>query len=173
MQQLSKGIDEFGFQKPNLYQNKYHILEQLMQLAEDETTKKKWQNEIIRTASARNEKTADDLFRIAFYLKELEQDAQGVDAAVELVNKYPEKSPFLLEYSEVLFKKSRFDLSLKLISAYLEANPGDLSAKSNKAMLLEIIGKKEDAIILYEEILKQDPNQQHTRQLYEKMKRQI
>jgi tetratricopeptide (TPR) repeat protein len=106
-------------------------------------------------------------------LKEQGQDVQGVDAAIELVKKYPEKSPFLLEYSEVLFKKSGFDLCLKLISAYIEANPSDLSAKSNKGMLLEILGKKEEAFKLYDEILKQDPNQQHTRQLYEKLKQQI
>jgi tetratricopeptide (TPR) repeat protein len=173
LHELSRGIDEFKFQKPNLYQNKYYILEQLMQLAENEATKKKWQTEMIRTASTRPDKTADDLFRIAFYLKEQGQDVQGVDAAIELVKKYPEKSPFLLEYSEVLFKKSGFDLSLKLISAYIEANPSDLSAKSNKGMLLEILGKKEEAFKLYDEILKQDPNQQHTRQLYEKLKQQI
>jgi hypothetical protein len=40
-------------------------------------------------------------------------------------------------------------------------------------MLLEILGKKEEAFKLYDEILKQDPNQQHTRQLYEKLKQQI
>lgn len=173
LQQLSRGINEFKFQKPNLYQNKYYILEQLMHLAENEATKKKWRTEIIRNASTRTDKTADDLFRIAFYLKEQGQDVQGVDAAIELVKKHPEKSPFLLEYSEVLFKKSGFDLSLKLISAYIEAHPSDLSAKSNKGMLLEILGKKEEAFRLYDEILKQDPNQQHTRQLYEKLKQQI
>ncbi|MFO0494078.1 MAG: tetratricopeptide repeat protein [Flavobacteriia bacterium] len=173
LQQLSRGIDEFKFQNPNLYQNKYYILEQLIQLADNQVIKKKWQKEMIRTARNRKEKTEDDLFRIAFYLKEIDEDEKGVDAAIELVKKYPEKSPFLLEYSEVLFKANRFDLSLKLISAYVDANPEDLSAKSNKGMLLEINGRKDDALMIYEEILKQDPNQQHTRQLYEKLMRQV
>jgi hypothetical protein len=50
--------------------------------------------------------------------------------------------------------------------------PDDLSSESNKGMLLEILGRKNEALVIYEGILKRDPNQLHTKQLYEKLKAQ-
>jgi hypothetical protein len=40
-------------------------------------------------------------------------------------------------------------------------------------MLLEMLGKEEEAMLLYEKILKADPNQAHTKELYDKLKARI
>jgi len=169
--QLRKAIDSLGYQKPNLYQNTYFILEQLVKL--DSTDNVRWKKEMVQKALLKKEKDQDDYLRICIYSKETGADSTAVDYAVILGRAFPEKAAYQLELAEYYFKKNRFDFSLKLVSAYIDLYPTDLSAKSNKGMLLEILGKKREALQLYEEILKINPNETHTKDLYLKLKAKL
>ncbi|MCE2713447.1 MAG: tetratricopeptide repeat protein [Cryomorphaceae bacterium] len=166
--ELRKAIDSLGYQKPNLYQNTFFILEQLIQT--DSTRSVAWKKEIIKKASKKKEKNQDDYLRICIHSRDLKEDSTAVKYAIKLAGIYPDKAAFQLELAEHYFKTGDFSLSLKLVSSYVAANPNDLSAKSNKGMLLEILGRKKEALSIYEEILKTDPSQSHTRGLYEKLK---
>jgi tetratricopeptide (TPR) repeat protein len=130
----------------------------------------KWKKEIAQKALMRKEKDQDDYLRICIYSKETGEDSIAVNHAILLGKAFPEKADYQLELAEYYFKKQRYDLSLKLVSAYVEGHPADLSARSNKGMLLEILGKKKEALTIYEEILKVNPNEAHTRELYQKLK---
>ncbi len=166
--QLRKAIDSLGYQKPNLFQNTYFVLEQLVKI--DSLNNQKWKKEIAQKALLKKEKEQDDFLRICIYSKETGDDSIAVEYAVKLGQTFPEKATYQLELAEYYFKKQRFDLSLKLVSAYVDQHPNDLSARSNKGMLLEIQGKKKEALAIYEEILKVNPNEIHTLELYRKLK---
>jgi hypothetical protein len=169
--QLRKAIDSLGYQKPNLFQNTYFILEQLVKI--DSLDNLQWKKELIQKAQVKKSKDQDDYLRICIYSKELGYDSVAVANAILLGSKFDEKAAYELELAEHYFKMQKFDLSFKLVSAYVDQHPGDLSAKSNKGMLLEILGKKKEALVIYEEILKTDPSQTHTKQLYDKLKMTI
>lgn len=72
--------------------------------------------------------------------------------------------------SRLAFARNDYLMSYNLLNEYLKIKPGDLSSMSNKGMLLEILGRKEEALKTYEEVLSKDPNHQHAKALYEKLK---
>ncbi|MFN5910578.1 MAG: tetratricopeptide repeat protein, partial [Bacteroidota bacterium] len=74
------------------------------------------------------------------------------------------------EMSRRFFAVQKYDESLDLLDVYLKLRPDDLSSLSNKGMLLEILGRKEEARQTYESVLKKDPNNKHSKQLYENLK---
>jgi tetratricopeptide (TPR) repeat protein len=168
LKELRKAIDSLGYQKPNLYQNTYYILEQLVQT--DSLRSTVWKKEIIQKARNRKGRNQDDYLRICIHSRDLNQDSTAVQFAIKMAELFPEKAAYQLELAEHYFKLEKYQLSFKLVNSFVAANPNDLSAKSNKGMLLEILGRKSEALKIYEEILRTDPNQPHTRGLYDKLK---
>ncbi len=103
----------------------------------------------------------------------LKEDDQLIAVSKELLANFPDKKDYLLELSQEFFNQQKFDKSLELMTIFVDQFPTDLSAKSNKGMLLEIVGKKKEALKIYEEILAIDPNQEHTRNLHDKLKQTL
>jgi tetratricopeptide (TPR) repeat protein len=126
--------------------------------------------EIVETVEAKKIKTLEDLQRQLYYLNILEDKEGLVRVGKKLVNDHPKDCGMLFELSKNYFSSKKYEVSLELLNLYLEANPKDLSAASNKGMLLEIMGKKKEALSVYEEILAKDPKQEHTRVLYNNLK---
>lgn len=169
--ELNFGIDSLKLDKPSLYQNKYFILEQLISKTDSEAEKKDLMWEMIETIDRKRNKNADDFHRQLYYLHLMHQHDRLIIAAKELLLHFPEKKDFILELSKEYFEEKNYNVSLELMTIYVDKFPNDLSAKSNKGMLLEITGNKKEALKTYEEILAVDPNQLHTKELYDILKR--
>jgi tetratricopeptide (TPR) repeat protein len=86
---------------------------------------------------------------------------------------YPKDAGYLLLIAEQFFKEGKFEVCLELMQAYCKGNPTDLNAQSNMGMVMEILGRNDEALALYEQILKQNPKQTHTLDLYTKLKAKI
>lgn len=170
LKEIDYGLKSLKLRKPGMFQNKFFLLEQLISLTQDSSKKEQYMIEMVNTVAMIEDKSPEDYQRAIYYFREMKDDAQVIQLTQELVSKYPEKKNDLLVLSEEFFKKGNFETSLKLMTFYTERFPDDLSSRSNRGMLLEILGKKEEAMKVYEEILKIDPNQQHTRQLHDKLK---
>jgi tetratricopeptide (TPR) repeat protein len=173
LKELNVALDSLDLKKPTLYQNKFFILEQLIGLVETSDEKSQLMIEIINTIEHKKEKTADDYQRWIYYLNQLKKDQELITVSKEMMKLYPEKGAVVFELSKSFFTEKKYNESLELITLFVNANPKDLSAKSNLGMLLEILGRKKEALAIYEEILVVDPNQEHTRQLYDKLKGQL
>lgn len=171
--ELNTAIDSLMLDKPSLFQNKFFILEQLINLSDDEKEKQALMLNMVQTVDLIRAKSADDYQRQMYYLRKLKQDDELIKVSEKLIKVYPDRRAYLLQLSEEFFKEQQFDKSLQLMTIYVQHSPNDLSAKSNKGMLLEILGKKQEALKVYEEILEVDGNQAHTRELYDKLKRTI
>jgi tetratricopeptide (TPR) repeat protein len=124
---------------------------------------------MVRTVRLSKKKSAEDYQRQIYYLRILKEDDQLIAVSKELLANFPDKKDYLLELSQEFFNQQKFDKSLELMTIFVDQFPTDLSAKSNKGMLLEIVGKKKEALKIYEEILAIDPNQAHTRNLHDKL----
>lgn len=168
--ELDNALDSLGLEKPTLYQNKFFILEQLISLSNDTIEKQKLISEMIQTVHQKKDKTAEDYQREMYYLRLVKEDMKLLTISKQLLNEYPDKKDYVLELSKEYFAAGKYNESYKLVNLYLDYFPNDLSTKSNKGMLLEILGRKKEALEIYEEILAVDPNQAHTRDLYEKLK---
>jgi tetratricopeptide (TPR) repeat protein len=171
--ELNTAIDSLKLDKPSLFQNKFFILEQLISLSSDEKEKQGLMLQMVQTVDMIRLKSADDYQRQLYYLRLLKQDDELIKVSEKLIKLYPDGKAYLLQLSEEFFKEQQFEKSLRLMTIYVKYTPNDLSAKSNLGMLLEILGKKKEALKIYEEILEVDGNQTHTRDLYEKLKRTI
>lgn len=171
--ELTTAIDSLNLDKPSLFQNKFFILEQLILLSEDDKQKERYMIDMVNTLNNMETKTADDYQRQLYYLRKLNQEDEIIKVADQLMGDFPDRKTYILQLSEEFFKEQKFDKSLALMRIYVKYNPNDLSAKSNLGMLMEITGNKQEALKLYEEILVVDPNQAHTRDLYEKLKRTL
>lgn len=170
LEQLDNAIDSLNLDKPTLFQNKFFILEQLIKLSNDTVEKVNLMVEMVQTVDQKKAKTAEDYQREIYYLRLLKEDKKLIALSKVLLNEFPDKKDYVLQLSEEFFKQQKYAESLELVTIYLIYFPNDLSTKSNKGMLLEILGKKKEALTIYEEILAVDPNQAHTRELYEKLK---
>jgi tetratricopeptide (TPR) repeat protein len=170
LEQLDNAIDSLNLDKPTLFQNKFFILEQLIKLSNDTVEKVNLMVEMVQTVDQKEAKTAEDYQREIYYLRLLKEDKKLIAISKVLLNEFPDKKDYVLELSREFFTQQKYAESLELVNLYLEHFPNDLSTKSNKGMLLEILGKKKEALTIYEEILAVDPNQTHTRELYEKLK---
>ena len=90
-----------------------------------------------------------------------------------IVKLFPNETYYWKECSRIYFMQKKYAESLSHLEKYLLAFPSDWSAQTNKAMLLEILGKTQEALDLYTFILKQDPKQAGARQLYEQLKKRL
>lgn len=171
--ELDYALDSLKLDKASLFQNKFFILEQLIKFSDIEKEKEQWMYEMIHTVEIKKDKTVEEIQREIYYLRLLQEDDKLVKIAKVLIEKYPEKKDYLLELSKAFFEQQKIEKSLKIMSIYVDRFPEDLSAKSNKGMLLEMQGSKKEALKIYEEILAKDPNQVHTKELYSKLKQSI
>ena len=141
--------------------------------SDSEKEKEQLMYEMIRTVELKKDKTAEEMQREIYYLRLVHEDEKLVKISKELIEKFPEKKDYLLELSKEFFEQQKIEKSLEIMTLYVDRFPEDLSAKSNKGMLLEMQGSKKEALKIYEEILAKDPNQTHTKELYNKLKQSI
>src|SRR5574343_228287 len=171
--ELDYALDSLKLEKGSLFQNKFFILEQLIKFSDAEKEKEQLMYEMIRTVELKKDKTVEEIQREIYYLRLVHEDDKLVNIAKMLIEKYPEKKDYLLEISKEFFEQQKIEKSLEIMTIYVERFPEDLRAKSNKGMLLEMQGSKKEALKIYEEILAKDPNQVHTKELYNKLKQSI
>jgi hypothetical protein len=169
---LNVAIDSFDLKKNSLYINKYYVLEQFSLLENDSLKKNGFYLEMLKTVQAKEEQDAEDFHRQIYLLTHLKMEDDLLKYAQENSINFPEKADLISELAKRYFGNSEFETSLKYMVLYTHMRPDDLSSESNKGMLLEILGRKNEALLIYEGILKRDPNQLHTKQLYEKLKAQ-
>ena len=169
---LNVAIDSFDLKKNSLYINKYYVLEQFSLLENDSLKKNGFYLEMLKTVQAKEEQDAEDFHRQIYLLTQLKLEDDLLKYAQENSINFPEKADLISELAKRYFGTSEFETSLKYMMLYTYMRPDDLSSESNKGMLLEILGRKNEALVIYEGILKRDPNQLHTKQLYEKLKAQ-
>lgn len=171
--ELNIAIDSLKLDKTSLFQNKYFILEQLIELSDDPQKKHDLMVEMVNTVHLKKSRSAEDFQREIYYLRLLKEDDKLIQTAKNLLIAFPDKKDYILVLSQEFFNQQKYDKSLELVAAYVKQFPNDLSAKSNMGMLLEILGRKKEALKIYEEILAIDPNQLHTKELYDILKRSV
>ena len=171
--ELDYALDSLKLDKASLFQNKFFIVEQLIKFSDSEKEKEQLMYEMIRTVELKKDKTVEEIQREIYYLRLVHEDDKLVKISKVLIDKFPEKKDYLLELSKEFFEQQKIEKSLEIMTLYVDRFPEDLSAKSNKGMLLEMQGSKKEALKIYEEILAKDPNQTHTKELYNKLKQSI
>lgn len=171
--ELDYALDSLKLDKASLFQNKFFIVEQLIKFSDSEKEKEQLMYEMIRTVELKKDKTVEEMQREIYYLRLVHEDEKLVKISKVLIEKFPEKKDYLLELSKEFFEQQKIEKSLEIMTLYVDRFPEDLSAKSNKGMLLEMQGSKKEALKIYEEILAKDPNQTHTKELYNKLKQSI
>ena len=169
---LNVAIDSFDLKKNSLFINKYYVLEQFSLLENDSLKKNEYYLEMLKTVQAKEDQDAEDFHRQVYLMTQLKMEDELLKYAQENSINFPEKADLISELAKRYFSTSEFETSLKYMVLYTHMRPDDLSSESNKGMLLEILGRKNEALLIYEGILKRDPNQLHTKQLYEKLKAQ-
>lgn len=167
---LDLAIDSLKFEKSALFLNQSFILMQLVSIEKDSTQRKMYLEDILQLVQQKKEYGAEDFHHEIYALSELKKYNELLTLTELKASNYPEKADLVAEMSRMAFSRNDFQMSLRLLDQYLKMKPEDLSSMSNKGMLLEILGKKQEALLIYEEVLKRDPNQQHARALYEKLK---
>ncbi|MEN9399094.1 MAG: hypothetical protein RL632_195, partial [Bacteroidota bacterium] len=167
---LSYAIFELKLNKPSLFQNQFAILDQLILLTNDSEEKNALIDEMLRTVKQLKNPSSEDLKREIHYLIQRGRTNELKQPAERMGKKYPEDAGYLLLISEQFFKEGKFEVCLELMQAYCKGNPSDLNAQSNMGMVMEILGRNDEALALYEKILKQNPTQAHTLDLYTKLK---
>lgn len=125
---------------------------------------------MLRTVKQINKPSSEDLKREIHYLIQRGRTDELKNPAERMGKKYPKEAGYLLLISEQFFKEGKFEVCLELMQAYCKGNPSDLNALSNMGMVMEILGRNDEALALYEKILKQNPTQAHTLDLYTKLK---
>ena len=170
LKEIDTALLVYGMDKPTLHQNKIFILEQLVKMDLTAQEKTELMQLIIRTVDSKKVKNSEDLQRQLYYFNILEDREGLIRIGKDLVSDFPKDCGILFEFSKNYFTGKNYTLSLELLELYLQANPQDLSAASNRGMLLEIMGKKNEALAVYENILSIDPKQEHTRVLYNNLK---
>lgn len=167
---LSIALDTMNYEKNGLYLNQSFILTQLVLIETDSIARKGYLEEILKLVARKREYGAEDFHHQIYALSELKRYEELLSLTELKATNYPEKADLIAEMSRTAFARNDFEMSLRLLDQYLKMRPEDLSSLSNKGMLLEILGKKDEALIIYEEVLKRDPNQQHAKALYDKLK---
>jgi tetratricopeptide (TPR) repeat protein len=170
---LDYAIFELNLSKPTLFQNQFAILDQLILLTEKPYDKEMLIDAMINTVRKIKKPSSEELKREIHYLIQRKRTDEILAPAIVMAKKFPKDAAYLMLISEQFFKEGKLELSLDLMKAYCKGNPSDLNAQSNLGMLLEMLGKEEEAMLLYEKILKADPNQAHTKELYDKLKARI
>jgi tetratricopeptide (TPR) repeat protein len=166
---LAKAIDTLEYKKNGLFINQSFILTQMATLEKDSLKRAATFSKIIQLTKKKPEYTAEDFHHETYALYSLRKYEELKKMVSLRASAYPEKADLMAEISRRLFTEGKHELSLFMLEAYLKHRPEDLSSFSNKGMLLEILGRKKEAKTVYEEILKKDPNQQHTKTLYDNL----
>lgn len=167
---LGVALDSLKYTKKNLFVNQSFILTQLILIEKDSIAKKHHLEELLDLVSHNKEYDAEDYHHEIFALNELRRYQDLLSLIRSKAKLYPEKADLIAEMSRLAFARNDYLMSYNLLNEYLKIKPGDLSSMSNKGMLLEILGRKEEALKTYEEVLSKDPNHQHAKALYEKLK---
>jgi hypothetical protein len=167
---LNLAIDSLKFKKSTLFLNQSFILMQLVSIEKDSAQRKLYLEDILHLVQQKKEYGAEDFHHEIYALSELKKYNELLALTELKASSYPEKADLVAEMSRMAFSRNDFQMSLRLLDQYLKMKPEDLSSMSNKGMLLEILGKKQEALLIYKEVLNRDPNQQHARALYEKLK---
>jgi tetratricopeptide (TPR) repeat protein len=167
---VSYAIFELNLDKPSLFQNQFAILDQLILLTNDSSEKNVLIDEMLRSVKQIKNHSAEELKRELYYLIQRGRTDELKQPAERMGKKYPKEAGYLLLISEQFFKEGKFEVCLELMQAYCKGNPSDLNAQSNMGMVMEILGRNDEALALYEKILKQNPSQAHTIDLYTKLK---
>jgi protein O-mannosyl-transferase len=166
----SYSLDSLKMKKNSLSQNASFVLTELIGIEKDAMLREQYLKELLQVVSKKQEYKIDDFHNELFALYELNKKNELIQLIEQKGPQYPEKADLVSELSKQYFNKQDFKASLKILNIYLIMRPDDLSSMSNKGMLLEILGKKDEAIKVYEEVLSKDPNNAHTLQLYNKLK---
>jgi len=170
---LSYAIFELKLNKPSLFQNQFAILDQLILLTNDPSEKSELIDEMLRTVKQIKSPSSEELKREIHYLIQRGRTEELKKPAQRMGKNYPKDAGYLLLIAEQFFKEGKFEVCLELMQAYCKGNPTDLNAQSNMGMVMEILGRNDEALALYEQILKQNPKQTHTLDLYTKLKAKI
>jgi tetratricopeptide (TPR) repeat protein len=167
---LGIAIDSLGLTKRTLFNNRYYTLDELIKLEENSENKLVYLSIMAKTASKVEDLAKDDLHRLIFANYELGKDDDLVKLVENSGGKYSELSAVYLEFSKKYFERKEVGRAIKIMTVYCQMNPGDISSKSNLAMLHEMTGDLDKALVMYEDILKQYPDQVHTLELYNNLK---
>lgn len=163
-------VDSFKLTKDGINQNASFILTELISIEKDDVLRNGYLKQLLGVVQNKLTYTADDFHNELYALYELKEDKELLKCIKAKAYEFPEKADLLSAISQQYFGKKEFELSLEILNVYLEIRPDDLSTLSNKGMLLEIMGKKDLALKVYEEVLSKDPNHAHAKQLYENLK---
>lgn len=166
---LDHAIFSLNLSKPTLFQNQFAVLDQLIRMTDTPNEKNALIDDMILTVRKIKKPSSEELKREVHYLIQRGRADEILAPARVMAKKFPKDAAYLMLISEQFFKEGKLDLSLDLMKAYCKGNPSDLNAQSNLGMLLEMLGKENEAMLLYEKILKADPNQAHTKDLYDKL----
>jgi protein O-mannosyl-transferase len=167
---LEFALNKMKYDKEGLYLNQSFILTQLVSLENDTIKRNQYLDEILILVTRKKEFNAEDFHHAVYALSELKRYSELINLVELKAVSYPEKADLVAEMSRMAFARSDFEMSFRLLDVYLKMRPEDLSSLSNKGMLLEILGRKDEALKIYEEVLRRDPNQKHALELYEKLK---
>lgn len=170
---LDHAIFSLNLSKPTLFQNQFAVLDQLIQMTDKPNDKNALIDDMILTVRKIKKPSSEDLKREIHYLIQRGRANEILAPARVMAIKFPKDAAYLMLISEQFFKEGKLDLSLDLMKAYCKGNPSDLNAQSNLGMLLEMLGKENEAMLVYEKILKANPNQAHTKELFEKLKERM
>lgn len=75
----------------------------------------------------------------------IELDPTNVDALMSRVSAYK--------------RMEEYDLMLQDMNTYLEKHPNDFYVKANKAIVLTLLDRSDEAVIIYSELIKERPNE--------------
>lgn len=167
---LGVAIDSLGLTKRTLFNNRYYTLDELIKLEENSEDKSVYLSIMAKTATKVEDLTKDDLHRLIYAYYELKKDDEVVRLIKDTGLQFKELSAVYLEFSKKYFERNEVEKAITIMSIYCILNPGDISSRSNLAMLHEMIGNLDKALEMYEDILKQNPDQLHTLELYNNLK---
>jgi tetratricopeptide (TPR) repeat protein len=165
---LAKAIDSLGLDKQTLFNNRYFMLDQLILI--DSANNQVYFTKMIGVAEKSPEFKSDDFHRIIYAYFNLKESSRLIDRVQKEGTNYPELSNVYAEFSKKYFESGNVKEAIVLLDVYCQLNPGDLSSRSNLAMLYEMDGQLNEALVRYEAILKESPEQLHTLELYNNLK---
>ena len=167
---LSYAMDTLKLQKDNLHQNRSFILTELIAIEKDSVQRIVYLKKLLDNVRTKQKYTADDFHNELYVLYELKEHKKLILLAGERIEEFTEKADLMVEISKQYFNNGQIESSLELLNSYLLVRPEDYSSLSNKGMLLEMLGRNNEAIAVYESVLQKQPEHQHARQLYEQLK---
>jgi tetratricopeptide (TPR) repeat protein len=170
---LAFALDSLELEKDNLNQNRSFILTELIALESDQKKRQAYLELLLVNVRNKQIYTAEDFHNELYALYELNRNEHLIQVAAKKIVQFPEKADLMAEISKQYFSNGQLENSLALLNAYLSARPEDYSSLSNKGMLLEMLGRNKEALLVYEQVLTNQPDHQHARQLCEQLKQRM